>query len=68
MSMLISLEAKNKQINNLLLKYRRDKQSGNYSAPIINVSSYNLNDTKLQQLEIGLKYSYVDRSNTSRKT
>ena len=53
-----SFKAKNKKLEVLISKARkREKISGNYTAPIINLSNNKLTLEELNQLNLGLEYN-----------
>ena len=41
---------------------QNNTSSSKYKVPIINLSNYELSDIKRKELEMGLKYSFVDKN------
>ena len=60
------LKQKNQKIVNLI-KRKRKPCNTNYSAPIINLSNYNLSSQETQQLKLGLDYCFVDKNKDVRR-
>ena len=61
-----SFITKNKKIYKLInLKQKYDKI--NFAVPIINLSNYRLNHEEINQLKLGLDYSFVDRNKNVKK-
>ena len=50
-----------------LIKRKRKPCNKNYSAPIINLSNYNLSSQETQQLKLGLDYCFVDKNKDVRR-
>ena len=57
----LSFKTKNQKIFNLI-KHKIKPCNTNYSAPIINLSNYNLSNQERQQLKFGLDYCFVDKN------
>ena len=57
----LSFKTKNQKIVNLI-KRKRKQCNTNYSAPIINLSNYNISSQETQQLKLGLHYCFVDKN------
>ena len=58
------LKQKNQKIVNLI-KHKRKPCNTNYSAPIINLSNYNVSSQETQLLKLGLDY-FVDKNDIRR--
>ena len=62
-----SFKTKNKKIANLM-KNQKDDTFTNYSVPIINLSSYTLNDSEYNQLKFGLNHCFINKDKHIKKT
>ena len=56
---LASIKTKNKKLKKLI---RNNKSASKYKVPIIDLSNYELSDIKRKELEMDLKYSFVDKN------
>ena len=57
-----SFKTKNKKIAN-----QKDDTFTNYSVPIINLSSYTLNDSEYNQLKFGLNHCFINKDKHIKK-
>ena len=64
---LILYKRKTKKIDHLLFLKMRNKSTVIYSVPIINLSSYTLNEAETKQLNLGLDHSFIDRNKHLKK-
>ena len=56
---LASIKTKNKKLKKLI---QNNTSASKYKVPIINLSNYELSDIERKELEMGLEYSFVDKS------
>ena len=61
-----SFKTKNKKLANLM-KNKKDDTFTNYSVPIINISSYTLNDSEYNQLKFGLNHCFINKDKHIKK-
>ena len=61
-----SFKTKNKKIANLM-KSQKDDIFTYYSVPIINLSSYTLNDSEYNQLKFGLNHCFINKEKQIKK-
>ena len=50
------------------MKNQKDDSYTNYSVPIINLSSYTLNDSEYNQLKFGLNHCFINKDKHIKKT
>ena len=62
-----SFKTKNKKLANLM-KNKKDDTFTDYSVPIINISSYTLNDSEYNQLKFGLNHCFINKDKHIKKT
>ena len=65
---LFSFKRKNKKLEVLVSKaHKREKLSGSYKTPIINLSNNKLTLEESKQLNLGLEYSFIDKNKNIKK-
>ena len=65
---LFSFKTKNKKLEVLISKaHKREKVSGSYKTPFINLSHIELTLEESKQLNLGLEYSFVDKNKNIKK-